>query len=120
MEIIKIIMASLICLTLLTLLWQAKGSLLKSSRRYHFDENLSVTVTVSGSAPKLENTVSRLVWLRENGDLPAHILLVDDGMDSDTAKIARLLADAERDIYLCTPDQLEFFILRSCNDGDFL
>ena len=118
MEILQIIMAAVMCLALLTLLWQIKGSLLRSnSAHIHEDEALTVTVAVNGSAPALEQTVSHLRWLRQNGDLPASILLVDDGMDLDTAAAARLMAQEDSGVYLCTPDQLEFFILRSCNDG---
>lgn len=117
MEIMQIIMAGVICLSLLTLLWQVKGRLLRCPTGYHGDEHMTVTVSVCGSAPRLENTVARLMWLRKNGDLPAEILLVDDGMDLDTARAARLLSEKSDEIHLCTPDQLEFFILRSCNDG---
>lgn len=116
MEILQIIMAAVICLSLLTLLWQARGRLLRSCG-FGGDEHLTVTVSVSGSAPALEHTVARLKWLKKNGDLPASILLVDDGMDLDTAHAARLLANGSSEVHLCTPDQLEFFILRSCDNG---
>lgn len=117
MEMMQIILAALLCMALLRLLWYAKGRLLRCGVDRHCNERMTVIVSVNGSAPALENTVSRLTWLRKNGDLPADILLVDDGMDLDTARAARLLAEKSGTIHLCTPDQLEFFILRSCNHG---
>lgn len=117
-NIIQIIMAGVMCFAVLILLWQAKGRLLKKAWHCGDEKKISVVVAVNGSAPQLESTVSTLLWMRRNGDLPARILLVDDGMDLDTAFAARLLADNREGVYLCNPDQLEFFILRSGNyDG---
>ena len=118
MDIVQIIMAAIICLALLTLLWQAKGRLLQACTGLNGNEKMTITVAVNGSSPCLENTASRLLWLKKNGDLPrSGVLIVDDGMDMETARAARVIADGNNEVDLCTPDQLEFFILRSCNDG---
>ena len=47
---------------------------------------------MSGAEPRLEETLSALVWLRENGTLRGRIIIDDCGMDGDTRETARLLA----------------------------
>ena len=44
------------------------------------------------STPSFEETLSALVWLRENGTLRGRIIIDDCGMDDDTRETARLLA----------------------------
>jgi len=56
------------------------------------NEHLQLTVVVSGPAPSLEQTVDAIMWLRANGTLPVELLIADEGMDAETAKIAATLA----------------------------
>ncbi len=57
-------------------------------------ENISIStfVTISGSAPELEATVKSLEHLRESGAIRGSIVLVDRGMDGETARVAEMLA----------------------------
>ena len=55
-------------------------------------QSLTAVIRVKGSAPELENTVNAIEWLRADGTLPMSVLIVDDGMDSETRRTARLLA----------------------------
>ncbi len=50
-----------------------------------------MTVRSRGDDPALESTVNALLWLRENGTLPAEIEIMDDGMSAETRLAARLL-----------------------------
>lgn len=64
----------------------------KMALRLGEGQELTVLLRVTGSAPELEETVRAIERLRENGELPAAILIVDAGMDSETRQAARLLA----------------------------
>ncbi len=54
-------------------------------------ETLTVTIRSAGDDPALENTVHALLWLRENGTLPARIVILDGGMSAQTRLVAELL-----------------------------
>lgn len=54
--------------------------------------SLSTKVTVSGSAPELEATVKALLHLRDSGAISGSIVLIDRGMDAETARVAEMLA----------------------------
>lgn len=81
-----------IALILFILLWSIKGLLLtpisggKSTR-------LSVDLSLSGSEPKLEQTLKGIIWLRENGTLKANVRINTVNTDTATLHIARAYAD---------------------------
>ena len=54
-------------------------------------QTLTVTIRSRGDDPALESTVNALLWLRENGTLPAEIVIEDGGMSAETRLLARLL-----------------------------
>lgn len=49
---------------------------------------LTVQLTVSGTAPALEQTADGVLWLIRSGRLPARLVLVDNGMDEETRAVA--------------------------------
>ena len=53
--------------------------------------SLRIQVRVLGEAPELEQTVSGLLWLIDNGTIPGEIVLCDAGMDEYTRMVARLM-----------------------------
>ena len=113
MDIFKIVLSLALSLAFLFLLWSIKGWLL---RPVIGGKNacLTVTVSVKGAARGLEQTVSGLKWLRKNGSLRADILIVDEGLEPEAAELARLLSEDDMSVQVYSPDQIEYFIRRSC------
>ena len=116
MEILKIALSMALSLGFLFLLWSIKGWLLRPAIGGK-DACLTVTVSARGEAKNLEHTISGLKWLKKNGSLCADILIVDEGLEPKAAELARLLSKDDMSIQVCSPDQVEYFIIRSCNDG---
>lgn len=54
--------------------------------------HISTVISLSGSAPELEATVKALDNLRKNGALSGEMVLLDRGMDGETALVAEALA----------------------------
>ncbi|MEG1633457.1 MAG: hypothetical protein RR314_05340 [Oscillospiraceae bacterium] len=85
----KILISALVAASVIFLLWLLRGVML-TPLRLGRGTRLTVVLTVSGAEPGLEGTIEGLVWLRENGTLPASIIIEDDGMDADTRQLAEL------------------------------
>ncbi len=116
MELLKFLAVLILCSGFVFLLWAFKGWLLKPIIGGR-NTCLTVVVSVKGSAPELEQTVSGLMWLKKNGTLNADILIVDEGLDADAALTARLLSTEDYAVQVCSPDQIENFIIWSCDNG---
>lgn len=84
------IAALLLAAALLFLIHKLRASALLPVRPRE-SQSLTVTLRVSGDDPYLENTVNALLWLRENGTLPASIVIQDGGMSESALLSARLL-----------------------------
>lgn len=56
---------------------------------------MTTVLHVTGHEPALEQTVKGLCWLRANGSLPGSVVILDDGMDTETAAVARKLAETQ-------------------------
>lgn len=101
--IVEILISFCICASLLLLLWYIRGSMLRPVRTGR-GVSLRVSVKAEGSAPELDATVDSLLWLIENGTLPASLELLDCGMDAETRAIAEIIA-RDNDIEIRgTPD----------------
>lgn len=87
---LKLIFAFAAAAALMMLLWLLRGVMLTPVRA-GVNERLSVVITVTGSAPELENTVDALLWLSQNGTLRAQVLVRDAGMEEETRRAAELL-----------------------------
>ena len=87
---LKLLFAFAAAAALMTLLWLLRGVMLTPVRA-GANERLSVVITVTGSAPELENTVDALLWLSQNGTLRAQVLVRDAGMEEETRRAAELL-----------------------------
>ncbi len=48
----------------------------------------------------MEQTLDGILWLRENGTLPADIIIEDCGMDTETREVARIAAKGREWIML--------------------
>lgn len=70
--------------------WFLRGLMLTPVKKGK-NTNVTVVVRVAGGEPCLEQTVKGLDWLRANGTLPGTILLLDEGMDLETARLAETL-----------------------------
>lgn len=87
----KILLCAVAAGMVVLILWSLKGALLLPVRCGR-KTDLEIRLAVSGSEPRLEETLCSLVWLRENGTLRCRIIIDDCGMDDDTRETARLLA----------------------------
>ena len=99
----RMVFALAIAAALAALIWLLRGVMLIPVRT---GENQSVTLVlrVSGSAKGLEHTVDGLIWLIQNGTIPAELILLDGGMDEETRNAAEILA-ADLGIALCRPEE---------------
>lgn len=87
----KILLCTVSAAVLIFLFLCAKSWLLTPVRTGK-NTRLTVTVTVTGAEPRLEETINSLVWLRGSGVLPCELVIADGGMDGDTRETAELLA----------------------------
>lgn len=116
METIEIITAFLLALAFLLLLWTVKGFLLRPTA---CGKNLRVTtlITADGNAKDLECEVTSLRWLREDGRLNADIIIVDAGMDNETAELAGILQRRDPSLMICKPEEIANIISRGNANG---
>ncbi|MGI5984845.1 MAG: hypothetical protein GXY01_07975 [Clostridiales bacterium] len=116
MEIFEIVTAFVLSLSFLMLLWTIKGLLL---RPVTVGKNSKVTVIITAGekAQSLEREISGLRWLKEGGILRADVLIVDFGMDDETAEIASALSENDSSVLVCSPGEIESIITRSSGNG---
>lgn len=116
MELLNLLAVLILCSGFVFLLWEFKGWLLKPILGGR-STSITVVVSAKGAAPELEQTISGLLWLKRNGTLNADILIIDEGLDDEAAMKARLLSTEDYSVQVCSPDQIENFILWSENHG---
>lgn len=97
---VRILIAALIAAAIIIALWALRGFLLMPMKLGE-STSLFVKLRVEGPEPRLEQTLDGLLWLRENGTLPADIIIEDCGMDSATREVARLAANSRERVSLC-------------------
>ncbi|MEA4894104.1 MAG: hypothetical protein VB064_02460 [Oscillospiraceae bacterium] len=117
METIEIISAFALSLSFLLLIWTIKGFML---RPYARGGGIKITtvLTADGSTKNLEREVANLRWLKEDGRLRTEILIVDAGMNSQTAEVARSLQRRDPTIRICTPEEIANIITRGIPNGE--
>ena len=116
METIEIIIAFILSLSFLLLMWTIKGFLLRPAISKSASK-LTIVITADENMEDLEREVERLRWLMEDGLLFADILIVDLGMDSETAQIAKSLAQNNSSLRICRPEGLANIITRGIGNG---
>lgn len=116
METIEIISAFALSLSFLLLIWAIKGFMLRPSPCGR-GIRITTVLTADGSTKDLEREVTNLRWLREDGRLRTEILIVDAGMDAQTAEIARSLQRRDPTISICTPEEIANIITRGIWNG---
>ena len=87
----EITLSMLVSALIIVGIWLLRGMLL-TPVTYGEHQKMTVELRIDGSSPELENTVSSLIWLVDNGTLIANIMIIDDGMDEDTRLEAEILA----------------------------
>ena len=85
-----LILALSVAAAVLLLFWRLHGSFLLPVRVGQ-DQNLSLILRSADSAAGLESTVRSLLWLVENGTLPASIIIEDVGLSMEAQLTAQLL-----------------------------
>ena len=88
----QLIIAFGICAALLLFCWYVKALLLRPVRPGE-NTRLYLHLCVKNEEPELERTVRALLWLCENGTLPAELSLLDAGMGPETRRVAQALAN---------------------------
>lgn len=83
--------AAVITVLLFLLCWLLRGVMLTPVKTGS-NTSLKICLSVTGAEPMLEQTVDSVLWLMENGTLSAEIVLLDCGMDAETAAVAEALA----------------------------
>lgn len=87
---LTIALAFLAAAIVVLLFWMLRGALLlpiKPGCR----QNLTIVLRSNAEAAELENTVRGLLWIIQNGTLPASVIIEDAGLDENAKKSARLL-----------------------------
>ena len=87
----EIAAAVMISCCLLMAAWYVTGACLTPVRAGD-GVQIKLLIGVSGSAPELEQAVSGLLWLIDNGTIPGEIVICDLGMDESARTAARALA----------------------------
>lgn len=87
---LTLICALLAAASVLLLLWQLRGMLLLPVRLGR-DQDLALILRTADSEAGLESTVRSLLWLVENGTLPASIVIEDAGLSKEARMAAQLL-----------------------------
>lgn len=116
MDFIEIAAAFALTLSFLLLAWAIKGYLLRPTvcgKR----AKITLVVNADTGAENLEREIGRLLWICRDGLLKADILILDTGMDSETAETATLLARKDPALLICKPGSLEKIITRGTVDG---
>lgn len=116
MTAVEIITVFILSLAFLLLIWNIKGFMLKpvvGGKK----SCVTVIVTAGSDSKYLEHEIRGLRWLRGDGMLRANILIVDVGMDSETAQIADSLTKNDSTVTLCKPCEIEKIVVRSSSDG---
>ena len=116
MEMVEILAALALSLSFLLLIWAVKGFLLRPSVSGR-SSKITVLITADVCTKDLEREVTSLRWLREDGRLNADILIVDSGMEYETAEIALALSRRDASIRICRPDEIANIITRGVGNG---
>lgn len=87
---VNICISILITAVILLVLWLLRGVMLTPVRR-GAEQEITVVLSVTGESKELENTVDGVLWLIQNGTLPASLVIEDAGMDADTRRAAEAL-----------------------------
>lgn len=82
--------ALLAAAAVLLLLWQLRGMFLLPVRLGR-KQDLVLILRTADSEARLESTVRSLLWLVENGTLPASIVIEDAGLNAEARMTAQLL-----------------------------
>ena len=116
MEAFEIITAFILSFSFLLLLWTIKGLLLRPVKA---GKNSKITIIISADekSENLEYEIKSLRWLRDDGILRADVLIVDTGMNEETAEKARLISKSNTAITICKLDEIENIIKRSSGNG---
>lgn len=116
MEMIEILTAFALSLSFVLLIWTVKGFLLRPNACGK-GSKITVLITADVCTKNLEREVTNLRWLREDGRLNADILIVDAGMEYETAEIALSLSRRDASIRICRPDEIANIITRGVGNG---
>ena len=115
MTAIDIIAAFALSLTFLLLTWAIRGYLLRPAMRK--GSKVTVVLTADGDTKNIESEIAGLCWLKDDRRLITEILIVDLGMNEDTAKIATALSLRNSSLRICTPEEIVNIVTRGMGNG---
>ena len=103
------VIAMLAAVGLATLLWLAVSLFLRLGRRTTICHAVAV-IPSRGGANGLEHTIHALEQLRCDGGGFGAIVIVDCGLSEEGRQMVALLARQERDIFLCSREEIPNFL----------
>lgn len=115
MTAIDIIAAFTLSITFLLLTWSIRGYLLRPTLRK--SSKVTIVLTADGETKELENQIAGLCWLKQDGRLIADILIVDMGMNAETAQIAQSLSLKNSSVRICAPEEIANIVTRGMGNG---
>ena len=116
MDLIEIAAAFALALSFILMTWAIKGYLLRPGvcgKR----AKITLVVNADTGGENLEHEIGRLRWICRDGLLKADILILDTGMDGETAETAAQLAQRDPALLICKPGSLEKIITRGTVNG---
>jgi len=105
----EIIIAVSAALGVFALIWVLSGAV-QTPVKCGKNAKMWTVLSVRGSSPDLEQTIEGVLWLARRGTMKTDVIIVDMGMDEETAKIAGLLAGGNEKVTVCVRDDLETII----------
>ncbi len=115
MTAIDIIAAFVLSLTFLMLTWAIRGYLLRPALSK--GSKVTIVLTADGDTSELESKIAGLCWLNDDRKLNADILIVDMGMNGQTASVADCLSRKYSSLRICTPDEIANIVTRGRGNG---
>lgn len=103
------VIAMLAAIGLATILWLVVSVLLRLRGRATIYHTVAM-IPSRGGANGLEHTVHALEQLRSDCGGFGAIVIVDCGLSEEGRRMAALLARQERDIFLCTREEIPNFL----------
>ena len=105
----EVCFAVVLVLGLMFVIWLVKSMLLMPVPAGQ-NIRISIVMRAEGSCPELENTAKSVLWLIHSGVIEGKLIIADAGLDSESGKVARLLARDVSRIKVTTPEECGSFL----------
>jgi len=104
-EYLEIIITAIISAAVIGAVWLIYGRLITPIKAGK-GEKLYTVIYARGNAPDLGRTLEGLLWLISSGRVYTELIIADGGLDSESRKMAEILAKDHSEIRLCAQADL--------------